>query len=140
MAMIGLAALLQGCAPQARPVSSTRLYATDFAGGAKSCTVPKVSPSAGKETPATMSVGNDGGWCGITVDDSGHPYQAGLLTARPAHGQVYIHSVGDATRIDYTPSKGYAGPDSFAVRLLPGEAVVRTTVTVERAPVATKPG
>ncbi len=141
VAVIGLAVLLQGCAPQARPASTTRLYATDFAGGAKSCNVPKVSPAAGKETAATMSVGNDGGWCGITVDDSGHPYSAGLLAARPTHGEVFIHSVGDATRIDYTPAKGYVGPDSFTVRLLPGNAVVRATVTVEKAPLAaTKPG
>lgn len=140
VAMIGLAVLLQGCAPQARPASGTRLFATDFAGGAKSCNVPKVSPAAGKETPAAMTVGNDGGWCGITVDNNGHPYSAGLLTDRPEHGQVYIHSVGDATRIDYTPAKGYAGPDKFTVRLLPGNAVVRATVTVEKGAVAAKSG
>jgi Big-like domain-containing protein len=140
VAMIGLAVLLQGCAPQARPASGTRLFATDFAGGAKNCNVPKVSPTAGKETPATMTVGNDGGWCGITVDNNGHPYSAGLLATRPTHGQVYIHSVGDATRIDYTPNKGYAGTDSFTVRLLPGDAAVRATVTVGKAPAAAKSG
>ena len=54
--------------------------------------------------------------------------------------QVYIHSVGDTTRIDYTPAKGYAGPDKFTVRLLPGNAVVRATVTVEKGAVAAKSG
>lgn len=140
VAVIGLAMALQGCAQQARPVSSTRLYATDQMGGAKSCAVPKVTPSAGQEAPATMTVGNDGGWCGITVDNAGHPYGAGLLTSRPAHGRVYIHSVGDATRIDYTPDAGYAGPDSFSVRLLPGNGVIRATVSVERAGMVAKPG
>jgi len=140
VAMIGLAVLLQGCAPQARPASGTRLFATDFAGGAKSCNVPKVSPTAGKETPATMTVGNDGGWCGITVDNNGHPFSAGLLTDRPEHGQVYIHSVGDSTRIDYTPNKGFTGSDRFTVRLLPGNAVIRATVTVQKVSVAAKSG
>jgi hypothetical protein len=138
--MIGLAVMLQGCAPQARPASGTRLFATDFTGGAKSCNVPKVSPVAGKETAATMTVGNDGGWCGITVDDNGHPFSAGLLTDRPEHGQVFIHSVGDATRIDYTPNKGFTGSDRFTVRLLPGSAVIRAAVTVEKAPASAKSG
>lgn len=138
--VIGLA-MLQGCASQqARQASAARLYATDQAGGAKSCAVPQVTPSAGQETPAAMTVGNDGGWCAITVDNAGHPYGAGLLTARPAHGHVYIHSVGDATRIDYTPNTGYAGPDSFAVRLLPGNGVIHATVAVERTGAVAKPG
>ncbi len=79
-----------------------------------------------------MAVGNDGGWCAITVDRNGAPYGAGLLAARPAHGKVLIHTVGDATRIDYTPAPGYAGPDSFTARLLPGESTVRVAVTVTR--------
>ena len=90
------------------------------------------APAPGKETTATVSVGNDGGWCAVTVDNDGHPYAAGLLVTRPAHGRVYIHTVGDATRIDYFPAKGYAGPDSYAVQLLPGEGTVRATVSVVR--------
>ena len=57
-----------------------------------------------------MQVGNDGGWCGITVAQDGKPYDAGLLTQAPEHGKVYIHPVGDATRIDYTPDLGSAAP------------------------------
>ena len=130
-AAMGIAALIQGCAPQQRPASTTRLFATDQMGGAKSCNVPKVDAAAGKETAASMTVGNDGGWCAISVDNGGHPYAAGLLSGRPQHGRVFIHSVGDATRIDYTPERGYAGADTFSVRLLPGDAVIRTNVTVQ---------
>jgi hypothetical protein len=85
-----------------------------------------------------VSVGNDGGWCAISVARAGSkdtgpiPYKTGLLAGRPSHGKVYIHTVGDATRIDYTPAPGYAGPDSFTVTLVPGAAVLRAEVTVAK--------
>lgn len=132
------AALAQSCArPPAR--APARQYAVDQAGAAKSCTVPKVTPAGGKETPVPMTVGNDGGWCAISLtepaspkDAGPNPYKAGLLTSRPAHGKVYVHTVGDATRIDYRPAPGYAGPDSFAVTLVPGDATLRADVTVTK--------
>jgi hypothetical protein len=43
---------------------------------------------------------------------------------------VYIHAVGDFTRIDYTPDKGYVGPDSYQVTFLPRLPVLTVTVTV----------
>jgi hypothetical protein len=110
--------------------SGTRLYASDLAGGARSCAVPAVSVTAGQETAVPMTVGNDGGWCGITVSQSGQPFSAGLLVTRPAHGKIYIHTVGDATRIDYTPDPKFAGSDSFVVRLVPGDGSLRVAVTV----------
>lgn len=133
--LAGSAALLQACQPPPQqPGSTTRLYAEDQAGGAKSCTVSPITPPApGKDTTATMTVGNDGGWCAITVADGGHPYAAELLTARPAHGRVFYHPVGDATQIDYTPNRGYAGDDSFTVRLLPGEGLIRVNVSVTKS-------
>ena len=132
--LAGLVLLLDGCQqPPARPASTRRLYATDQAGGAKSCTVsPVTPPAAGKEAQVTMTVGNDGGWCAITVANEGEPYAAELLTSRPAHGRVYYHPVGDATRIDYTPNAGFAGTDSFTVRLLPGEGLIHANVSVAK--------
>lgn len=132
------AALAQGCAPKPPPRPPTRQYAVDQTGGAKACTVPKVSPAAGKETAVPMSVGNDGGWCAISVTQPGSksseptPYRVGLLTGRPAHGKVYVHTVGDDTRIDYTPAPGFAGSDSFTVKLVPGDAVLKVDVTVTK--------
>ena len=127
---------LQGCTPQQAAVlapEGARQYAVDQQGGARVCTVPKESALAdGKETSLAMTVGNDGGWCAISVGRNGSPYSLGLLTARPTHGQVYIHSVGDNTRIDYTPDPRYVGPDSFTARLVPGDAVLRVSVTVSR--------
>lgn len=125
--------VLQGCAekPALAPAQPhARLFASDFQGGAKACVVPKLKLEPGKEVAASMKVGNDGGWCGITVGQDGKPYDAGLLTQAPAHGEVYIHPVGDDTRIDYTPELGFSGADLFVVRLLPGSPVLRVTVAV----------
>jgi hypothetical protein len=128
--------MLQGCTPQqmaAPAAAGARQYAVDQQGAAKTCTAPShPALTDGKETAVTMAVGNDGGWCAIQVSRNGAPFAAPLLMARPAHGKVVIHTVGDDTRIDYTPNPGYVGPDSFTARLLPGDATLRTTVTVSR--------
>jgi hypothetical protein len=92
--------------------------------------VPKVAPAAGQQTPVAMQLGNDGGWCAITVSNGGKPFSAGLLTSEPSHGKVLIHTVGDNTRIDYTPDVRYRGADTFAVRLIPGDATISASVTV----------
>ena len=126
-------AMLQGCAAQQQPPPSrqhARLFASDLAGGAKTCVVPKLKLDAGKEVSGSMQVGNDGGWCGITVAQGDKPYDAGLLTQAPEHGAVYIHPVGDDTRIDYTPEPGFSGADTFVVRLLPGNPIIRVNVAV----------
>jgi hypothetical protein len=87
---------------------------------------------AGRTVEATMRVANDGGWCAISLQLDGQPYSAGLLTEPPARGKVYIHPVGNFTRIDYTPDAGFSGTDRFVVQLIPGNPVLRTTVTVTR--------
>ncbi len=127
------AVLLQGCSDnKAGPAaSSTRIFAADFAGAAKSCVVPKPTLKDGEIAEVAMKVGNDGGWCGITVaQKTDKPFNAGLLSGRPAHGKVFIHEVGDATRIDYTPDHAFVGSDTFTVKLVPGNPGVRATVTV----------
>ena len=129
--------LLQGCVDRKPQALGRRLFEIDTLGPARSCTVPRIATlTDGAEAPVTMSVVNDGGWCPVTVArDQGalsanSPFDAGLLTTRPSHGSVYIHSVGQYTRMDYTPSRAYAGPDQFAVTLLPGATVLRVAVTV----------
>lgn len=122
--------LLQGCAEQPAPQEPIREYAIDLQGGAKTCTVSKTVPEAGKSVQANLSMGNDGGWCALTVAADGKPYGAGLLTTRPQHGKVFIHTVGNDTRIDYTPDRGFTGADKFSVKLLPGDAGIDAAVTV----------
>jgi hypothetical protein len=130
LAMAATALLLQACAEQPQSGPGPRVFAADVAGGAKICVVPKVAPVAGQETPVEMKLGNDGGWCGITVSNGGKPYEAGLLSAKPVHGKVQIHTVGNATRIDYTPDRAVGGADAFSVKLIPGDAALRVSVAV----------
>jgi hypothetical protein len=141
-----LAALaLQACSTPPPPpvVSTTRIYAHDMEGKAPLCTAPSgLSPVSGRENPVAIVTGGNG-WCGIPVRAStGRPFTAGLLTDAPHNGKVYVHTVGDDTRIDYIAKAGPVVPDSFAVRLIPGDAVVRVTVTPASAvtPVSTAPG
>ena len=127
--------LLQACSEAPKPAAGPRLpvYASDLSGAAKQCEAGKPSLSAKQTAETTMKLSNDGGWCGVTASDGGKPFAAGLLTARPAHGKVLIHQVGDDTRVDFIPDFGYVGPDTFTVKLLPGEAALRVAVTVSGA-------
>ena len=107
------------------------MFAVDFAGAAKNCIVPKPALKDGETTDMIVKMGNDGGWCGITADRSGaKSFEAGLLTRRPTHGKVFIHAVGDAIRIDYTPDRSFTGSDNFAVKLIPGNTTIDAQVTV----------
>jgi len=131
VALLGLAGMLLAGCQSKPPAPSARIYAVDLAGAAKSCTVPAVELADGKSAEAAMRLSNDGGWCAIAVAQRGHaPYAAGVLQTRALHGQVFIHTVGDDTRIDYTPDAGFSGTDSFAVRLIPGNPVLTVNVTV----------
>lgn len=125
------AGLLQACAPeQSVRASKNRVYAADLAGAAKVCSLPKVTPVDGQTIEVPMGLGNDGGWCGLPIQRGDAPFDAGLLTARPANGSVLIHKVGDFTRIDYRPDRGFTGADAFSVKLVPGNAVIKVNVTV----------
>lgn len=133
MTALAGAAMLAGCAQEAGRSGAPRLpvYAADVAGGAKVCETPNVNPAAGKTIDLSIRAGNGGGWCGLSVHQDGpKPFDAGLLTSRPEHGSVTIHSVGDNTRIDYVPDAGYVGPDAYGVTLLPGSSVLKVTVSV----------
>jgi hypothetical protein len=124
------ALLIQGCAPRAGVWNG--IFAVDVAGGARTCSAPTASPPDGQAVAAVVQVSNEGGWCGMTVTRGGVAYDSYLLVNRPAHGKVYTHHVGTNTRIDYTPDTGFTGTDKFAVRLIPGNAVVEETVTITR--------
>jgi len=130
------AALLAACSQGPGPSARSRLpvYSSDTKGAAKKCEAPSATPATGQSVEATMKVGNDGGWCGLYVHQDGpKPFDAGLLIKRPTYGSVTIHTVGDDTRIDYVPDPGYAGADTFGVKLLPGASIVQVTVTVTKA-------
>ena len=73
----------------------------------------KADPQAGQAVDVALKMSNDNGWCAVSVSRGGGAYDAGLLTERPSHGRVSIKTVGDATRIDYTPHAGFAGADAL---------------------------
>jgi hypothetical protein len=133
LALLLTGAVLQGCGQHAATGSGStlRVYAADLTGAAKSCDVPKITPAAGQTIEGPVKLVNDGGWCGLPVHQDGpKPFDAGLLAARPNHGTVLIHEVGDETRIDYTPDHGFAGTDSFSVKLIPGNATIHVVASV----------
>jgi hypothetical protein len=129
-AIAATALLLQACAERPPAGPAARVYSADMTGAAKACTAPPVTVAAGQTIDAAIKLGNDGGWCAITVNNNGRPFDAGLLAAPAQHGKVLIHTVGNDTRIDYTPAARYAGADAFSARLIPGDATIRVTVTV----------
>ena len=133
-AWVALAAaglLVSGCVePAGAPGSRDRVFAADMAGGARKCEAPAPDLRDGQPTDVAMKVANDGGWCGVMAQRGGRAFDSGLLTTRPANGKVVMNRVGDATRVAYTPTKGFTGTDSFAVKLIPGDSVVRVAVTV----------
>ena len=141
LAGVVAAGLASGCTETASPISRSRLpvYATDLQGKAASCTASPVQPEAGKTVTATVTTGG-GGWCALTVATGGKPYAAGLVERRPEHGRVYIHSVGDETRVDYTPDAA-AVADTFTVELIPGNASIAVAVQPAGAvqPASTQP-
>ncbi|WP_135467366.1 putative periplasmic lipoprotein [Crenalkalicoccus roseus] len=141
--LAALVVALAGCAQQPQPVAApqARVFAVDMQGGARVCNATQnVALDPARPAEAQMVLVNDGGWCGISVAQPGpRPYAAGLVTARPAHGRVHIRTVGDRTRVDYIPDRGFAGTDSFAVRMLPGGAQMRVAVTVQPGQIAATP-
>jgi len=121
--------LTQGCTT---PGQWNGIYPTDLAGGAKTCVASTAAPPDGQTVLAQVQMSNEGGWCGISANRGGAAFDSYLLVARPGHGRVFAHHVGRSTRIDYTPDTGFAGTDSFAVRMVPGNAVIQGAVTVTR--------
>ena len=134
-----LAGLAGGCTQTASllPQSRARVYAADLQGKAAVCTASPVQPEGGKTVTATITTGG-AGWCGLTVADDGKPYGAGLVQRRAEKGRVFIHTVGDDTRVDYTPDAAPVA-DSFTVELVPGNAILAVTVQPAGATSASTP-
>jgi hypothetical protein len=129
-AAVGLLGL-QACAPKQEVAApGPRIYAVDVQGRSQLCEVPqRVTLAADRVVEATMTVDNDGGWCGIATNRAG----PGLVTAKPAHGRLHVRKVGANTRVDYIPDRGFVGTDTFAVKLLPDRAELKVAAKVQGA-------
>ena len=131
-ALLAVAGLLglQACAqPQQAAAPGPRIYAVDVQGRSALCDVPQggVTLAAGRPTEATMTMDNDGGWCGIATNRAG----PGLVSAKPSNGRLHVRKVGAITRVDYIPDRGFTGTDTFAVKLLPDQAELKVAATVQ---------
>ncbi len=110
--------------PTAAGGSNTPVYSTDMRGKAATCEAPTVQVPNGQTVAATITT-SGGGWCGLLLNHDNTPYAAALLTQDAKDGHVYIHTVGDFTRVDYTPLPNTRGADAFTITLLPGNGVVQ---------------
>jgi hypothetical protein len=75
--------------------------------------VPGGTPASG-----TITMSNDGGWCGqhLGVKFNDVIYGGAMkLSRQPEHGQVSIIRHEGYTDVDYKPNPGYFGSDSFSV-------------------------
>jgi hypothetical protein len=130
-AVAALAGLQAACAPQQQAAApGPRIYAVDVQGRSALCEVPQgVTLAADRAVEATMTMDNDGGWCGIATNRAG----PGLVTAKPSNGRLHLRKVGANTRVDYIPDRGFVGTDNFAVKLLPDQAELKVAATVRGA-------
>ena len=128
---LALATLAAGCAQQATRQKGIAVYSVDQRGQARMCDATRdTTIEPGKTAEVAFKMSNDG-WCGVVVSQANDkPFAAGLVKQMPAHGKLYVHTVGDSTRVDYTPDRGYLGPDSYVVRLVPGDSMLNAVVTV----------
>ena len=128
LAALAAALAVQGCAIS--PQTAAMAQDEQLDGQAKTCTAS--APDATNKATITMS---NEGWCGVSINEGGHPYALGLIGERPAHGRVYVHAVNARTRVEYTPNPGYGGTDAFSVLLRPraggAETTLQVAVTVE---------
>ena len=92
----------------------------------------------GGSATVTMAVSSEGGYCAATLlAGNGRPFDAPLETVLPAHGKARVVKYNGRTSVEYTPVAGYAGADSFTVRLIlrdrPGYTTLNVSVTVGTA-------
>ncbi len=106
---------------------------------AAACQVPKPTLPATGGLTVPMRLNNDGGFCKLDVAQAGGgPFASFIVTRVPQHGSPLLYNYDGLSRITYTPTGGYIGPDSMQVQLVPGPGQPRVTldlaITVSNAP------
>ncbi len=93
-------------------------------------TSPVHLPATGRVT-TRMTLDNDGGYCKLDVaQSSGGPFASFLVTRVPAHGSPLLYNYDGQSRITYTPTGGYLGPDGMVVELVPGPGQPRVSLDI----------
>ncbi|MCX2559944.1 hypothetical protein OQ252_00820 [Acetobacter farinalis] len=95
------------------------------------CQTTPLKKEADGSLSTTMTVRSDDGLCDLKVSqDSGKAYASFGVSPAPEHGKTFLYSLDDDTHVSYTPTMGYAGPDSFTAILVPGPGAKRTNLKV----------
>lgn len=136
-------ALLAGCAKPPAPLAEAPPPLRPHLGPppAARCSVTPFHVADGGTASVSMAVSSEGGYCAATlVAGSGKPYDAPLVPVLPTHGAARVVKYNGKTSVEYTPSSGFNGSDSFTVKLIlrdaPGYTTLNVTVAVGSAATA----
>jgi hypothetical protein len=139
LVFLSFAVCLASCAPPPKPPPPPPPPLPPHLGPppAASCSVAPFQVADGGTAKVAMTLSNEGGYCAATLTAaSGKPFDAPLLHTPPAHGSARVVKYNGRTSVEYTPVAGYAGIDSFEVRLIikgtPGYTTL--VVTAKSAP------
>ena len=135
---LSLGLLLQGCAKPEVPPPPPPPQLPFHAGPppAKFCSVSPFAVKDGGNANVQMVVSSEGGYCAATVtSDSGQPFDAPLVPVPPLRGISRVVKYNGKTSVEYTPQPGFAGHDSFIVKLIvrgkPGYTILNLSVTAK---------
>ncbi len=141
LAFLTVALAVAGCAkpPAPPPPEAPPLLPHLGPPPAASCTVAPFHVADGGTAAVSMTVSNDGGYCAATLTAAnGKPFDAPLLHRLPQHGSARVIKYNGHTSVEYAPTAGYTGSDSFEVRLIikgtPGYTTLNVGATVQGRP------
>ncbi len=139
--LASVAGALAGCAHPAPVAEALPPNPYGYLKPASICVTPRIHIPAAGRLPVTMTLNNDGGYCKLDVVQAGGGEFASFLVTRvPAHGSPLLYNYDGQSRITYTPTGGYFGPDSMVVELVPGPGRPRVSlaiaINVSNAPVS----
>lgn len=97
----------------------------------KVCSAKGPPANAGAAPPWTITVSNEGVWCGHRRTPATRANNITFQVRKaPQHGEVSQAASGPQTTISYKPVKGYVGADSFTLYLPNGNIEYQYQVNV----------
>ena len=121
LAALFAASALSGCQKPLQPIAEAPPALPPHLGPppAAQCTVAPFKVEDGGTAAISMTVSNDGGYCAAALTSAGgQPFDAPLVPIKPQHGDETVVRYNGKTSIEYSARAGYAGHDSFVVKLI----------------------
>ncbi|GEN62110.1 hypothetical protein [Acetobacter oeni] len=95
------------------------------------CQVSKPQPGPTGDLVSSMTVRSDDGRCLLSIaPPEGGTYASFGVSPAPEHGKAFLYILNGKVQVSYTPSMGYAGPDTFTATLIHGPGQKRDRLTV----------